>query len=144
MKFEDILAMWESDSQIDKTDLAAESLKTPRLHHKYYTLYIAERSKLHRLESQMKTLKLEKYEFYTQGHTDETRARGWRLPAKGLILKGDIPMYIDADQDIIDLSLKIGIQQEKTHFLASVIDSLKARGFAIKNAIDFIRFTMGA
>ena len=95
-------------------------------------------------EAEMKQLKLDKYEFYTQGPNEETESKGWKLPAKGLILKTDIPMYMDADSDIIKLSLKIGLQQEKIEFLDSIIRSLMNRGYNIKAAIDWTKFTMGA
>lgn len=144
MKFEDIFEEWKKDSDIDRTDLGNESLKIPKLHHKYYTILVAERSALKKLEHQMKQLKLDKYEFYSQGHTEETRKLGWQLPPRGIILKADIPMYMEADRDIIELSLKIGIQQEKVEFLESIIDGLKTRNFLIKNCIDFMKFSMGA
>ena len=143
MKFEDIFEQWNIDSSIDKTELADESLKIPKLHHKYYLMLVAEKSSLKKLESQLKELKLSKYEFYSQGHTEETKQLGWKLPARGMILKADIPMYMEADKDIIDLSLKIGMQQEKVDFLESIIKSFQTRGYIIKNAIDFMRFSMG-
>lgn len=143
MKFEDIFTAWEKDSTIDRTELADESLKIPKLHHKYYSIFVAERATLRKLESEFKKLKLEKYEFFTQGPTEETRDKGWQMPARGMILKADIPMYMEGDQDIIDLSLKIGMQQEKVEFLESIIKTFQTRGYIIKNAIDFVKFTMG-
>lgn len=143
MKFEDIFDEWKRDSEIDQTDLGNESLRIPKLHHKYYMLLLAERSSLRKLEAQMKQLKLSKYEFYSQGHTEETKKLGWELPPRGIILKADIPMYLEADKDIIDLSLKIGVQGEKVDFLDSILKSLQTRNFLIKNAIDFLRWTNG-
>jgi len=143
MNFEKLFNEWELDSNIDKSELADESLKIPKLHHKYYTFLITEKSILKRLESDMKVLKTEKYEFYTQGHTEESKAKGWTLPARGLILKADVPMYMESDKEIIDLSLKIGMQQEKIEFLESVIRTIQNRSYSIRNAIDFIKFTMG-
>ena len=143
MKFEDIFDEWKRDSEIDQTDLGNESLRIPKLHHKYYMMLMAERSALRKLEYQMKQLKLSKYEFYSQGHTAETKQLGWELPPRGIILKADIPMYLEADRDIIDLSLKIGIQGEKVDFLDSILKSLQTRNFLIKNAIDFLRWTNG-
>ena len=143
MKFEDIFTAWEKDSTIDRTELADESLKIPKLHHKYYSIFVAERATLRKLESEFKKLKLEKYEFFTQGPTEETRDKGWQMPARGMILKADIPMYMEGDQDIIDLSLKIGMQQEKVEFLESIIKTFQTRGYIIKNAIDFVKFSMG-
>jgi hypothetical protein len=52
-------------------------------------------------------------------------------------------MYMEADRDMIELSLKIGMQGEKIEFLESIIKSLQTRNFLIKNAIDFMKFTMG-
>jgi len=144
MRFEDILSEWKQDSHIDKTALDDEAIKIPKLHHKYYTMLITEKAILRKLESEMKVLELDKHEFYTMGHTDETREKGWKLPPKGMILKVDIPMYMRSDPDIIDLSLKIGIAQEKVEFLESVIKSFQNRGFNIKTAVDFIKFTNGS
>jgi hypothetical protein len=53
-------------------------------------------------------------------------------------------MYLEADSDLIELSLKIGLQQEKVELLQNIIKSLTNRGFNIKSAIDFIRFQSGA
>jgi len=144
MKIEEITAQWKDDSVIDKTELGDEAIKIPKLHHKYYQILISEKLLLRSQEAEMKQLKLDKYEFYTQGPNEETESKGWKLPAKGLILKTDIPMYMDADSDIIKLSLKIGLQQEKIEFLDSIIRSLMNRGYNIKAAIDWTKFTMGA
>jgi hypothetical protein len=143
MKIESIFEQWDKDSQIDRTELGEESIKIPKLHHKYYKVFISERLLLRKLDADLKQLKLEKYEFYTQGPTKDQKEKGWELPARGLILKGDIPTYIDADKDIVELTLKIGYQQEKIELLESIIKSLVNRGFQIKAAIDWHKFTMG-
>jgi hypothetical protein len=144
MKIEEIFEHWKEDSQIDKTELADESLKIAKLHHKYYQILIGERLLLRKYENEMKKIKLDKYEFFSQGPSEETQQKGWKLPAKGLILKTDIPMYIEADEDIIKLSLKIGVQQEKIDFLESIIKTIINRGYNIKSAIEFIKFTNGS
>ena len=144
MKLDEIYAEWDKDSSIDPTELGNESIKIPSLHNKYFKLYTSEKLLLRKFEAEMKELKLEKYEFYTQGPSKESQDKGWEFPAKGIILKGDIPMYLDGDKDIIALSLKIGLQQEKIDILESIIKSLTNRGYQIKNAIDWNRFTMGA
>lgn len=144
MKLDEIYVEWDKDSKIDTTDLGNESIKIPQLHNKYFKVYTSEKLLLRKFEAEMRELKLEKYEFYTQGPTKETQEKGWDLPAKGLILKSDIPMYMDGDKQLIELSLKIGYQQEKIELLESIIKSLVNRGFQIKSAIDWHKFTMGA
>ena len=144
MKFEDLFNEWEKDSSIDKTELADEALRIPKLHHKYYTLLSKERAALKKLELDMKQLKLDKHEFYTLGPTEETKQKGWKLPPRGVILKQDLNIYMDADPDMIEMSLRIGVLQEKVEFLTSILDSLKTRGYLLKTALDFQKFVMGA
>jgi hypothetical protein len=144
MKLEELYALWDLDSDIDTTDLGNESIKIPKLHNKYYKAYITEKILLRKYESEMKSLKLAKYEFYTQGPSAETKELGWSVPSRGMILKQEIPMYMEGDKEIIALSLKIGLQQEKVELLESIIKSLVNRGFQIKSAIDWHKFTMGA
>lgn len=144
MKLEEIFDQWKIDSEIDKTELGDEALKIAKLHHKYYQILVSERLLLRSHESEMKKIKLDKYEFFSQGPNEETQAKGWKLPAKGLILKADIPMYMDADDDIIKLSLKIGVQQEKIELLESIIRTLMNRGYNVKAAIEWQKFIMGA
>ena len=144
MKIEEIFEYWEQDSQIDKTELGDAALNIPKLHHKYFQLLVNEKMQLRKLEAEFKRLKLDKYEFLTQGPNEDTKDKGWKLPPKGMILKGDIPMYMEADEDIINISLKIGLQQEKVELLDSIIKTIINRNFVIRNAIDWQKFTMGA
>lgn len=143
MKLDELYDMWSEDSEIDATELADESLKISKLHNKYMRIYSDERIVLLRLQADMKILKKEKYEFYADGPTKETVAKGWTLPAKGTIIKSEIATYLEADQDIIDLSLRIGYQSQKIEFIESVIKSLNNRGYNIRAAIDWHKFTNG-
>lgn len=144
MNIDEIDAMWQVDANMDKTELGDEALKVPKLHHKYYQIFVKERLIYRKYESELKKLKLEKYEFYSQGHTNETMEKGWVLPSKGLILKTEIPSYMDADPDLINMSLKIGYQLEKIEFLESILKTINNRGFLIKSAIDWQRLIMGS
>lgn len=144
MKLEDIFSEWENDSNIDITELGEESLKISKLHHKYFRILSAERMQYKKLEAELKMLKLEKHEFYTQGPTKETMEKGWQLPAVGKILRSDVNNYIDSDKDIVNLSLKIGMQLEKIDLLESIIKVIINRGYNLKVALDWEKFKMGA
>lgn len=143
MKIEAIMEEWEKDSDIDKTELGDAALKLAKLHHKYYRFLVNEKMIVKTYESDMHVLRLDKYEFFTQGPNEETVKKGWTLPAKGLILKADIPMYMSADQEIINLSLRIGLQEEKIQALESIIRTLNSMGYNIKAAIDWQKFING-
>ena len=144
MKIDELIEIWTKDSVVDKTELANEAIKIAQLHSKYYNFFVYERLKLKALETDYKKLKLEKHEFYTQGPNEETRKKEWKMPAMGRPLKTDIPMYLDADSDLIELNLRISYQTELVNFLESILKSLINRGYNIKSAIDFIKFTNGA
>jgi hypothetical protein len=59
------------------------------------------------------------------------------------LLKNEIDTYIESDDMWIDINLKVALQQEKVNYLDSIIKSINNRGFQIKNAIDWLRFTNG-
>ena len=143
MNIDEIMSEWKTDSEIDVTELADESIKIAKLHQKYYEYLIKEKLLFKKNESDLKLLRLEKYEFYTQGHNEETLKKGWELPSKGMVIKSEIPMYLEGDKDIINLNLKMSYQQEKIYLLQSIIKSLNNRGYNIKSAIDWIKFTSG-
>lgn len=144
MKLEDILAEWDKDSQFDRTKLDSVSLDVPKMHAKYLRILSHERMVLAKYESEYKELKLDKIEFYIDGPNEEQISKGWTSPAKGRILKSDVGPYLEADKDIINLTLKIGLQKEKIDILKSIIDVISRLGFQVKNAIDWMRFQNGS
>jgi len=143
MKLEDIQLLWDKDSKINPSDLASESLRIPDLHNKYYKIFMNERLLLSKWEFEFKKLYKEKYEYY-MGIMDEgdLKANGWN-PFSLKVLKADLPIYMEADQDITNISHKLSLQKEKINFLESLIKNLNNRGFLIKNAIDWNKFTNG-
>ena len=143
MKLEDIQLLWDKDSKINPSDLAAESLRVPDLHNKYYKIYINERLMLSKWESELKKLYKEKYEYY-MGIMDEgdLKANGWE-PFALKVLKADLPIYMEADVDLTNMTQRSSLQKEKVSFLEAVIKNLNNRGFLIKNAIDWNKFTNG-
>lgn len=135
--------MWSEDSEIDKTNIADESLKISRLHNKYLQHLTREKLKLRMLEEDFKHYYLLKYEFYRGTISDEDlEDQGWQQNQLK-ILKTDVSIYIDADQDVINKKLTIALQKERVDFLESVLRTLNNRGYLLKNYIDWMRFTSG-
>lgn len=142
MKIEDIHNLWEADSRMDPTQLDNESLKISQLQSKYMKIHTAERKELLKLEMRLPQLRKDKYEFFVHGPSEEHIKRGWKYPG-GKILKNEANIYIDSDSDVIEMTLKIAWQREKVDLLESIIRSLNNRGFQIKNAIDYLRWSQG-
>jgi hypothetical protein len=144
MTIEELIEQWREDSKIDLSQLDVESAKIPILHHKYYSIYIPEKIKLKKLTTNLKKLRLVKYEYYSGTLSDEECVHyGWEQFDRKL-MKTDVDRYIDADKDVIELTLKITLQEEKTEFLNSILKSFNARGFNLRVAMDFLRFQNGS
>ena len=143
MKFEEIQKLRSSDCEIDETELSQESVKIPQLHNKYLILFHDERLRLRTMKFDHSKLLKVKREYFS-GRMDETEleAYDWE-PFQYKLLKADVQEYIDADDDIIEGKKKISLQEEKVEYLESVVKSLTNRGYLIKNAIDWKRFTEG-
>ena len=144
MKIEEIYEMWAKDSEIDQTNVSGESANIPKLHNKYFRVYMEEGMKLKQLRAKYKQLKLLKEKYY-RGELDITELQqyGWE-PQPLKILRTDISTYIDADQDMINLSLKVGMIEEKVNYLEAIIKMISNRGFQLKTIVDWERFRTGA
>lgn len=134
MKIEQLQQEWETDCSIDVNKIGEESLNIAKLHSKYRKLYFAERSSLIQMKGHYKILKQEKHDFLINP-TEEKVKEGWKIPAQGKLLKGDVAAYLEGDTDLVKMEMKIAIQEEKVEFVKSILDHLKTRGFLINNYI---------
>jgi hypothetical protein len=131
----------EKDMKIDDFQLDIESLKTPNLHAKYLQYY-NRFSLLHKkAKSDYKVMVREKWEYY-MGKSDPEVYRD--KPFDHKILKQDVPMYLDADPDLVELQQKAEYYEQHVVFLEQILRSLNNRTFQIKNAIEWKKFVEGA
>ena len=143
MSTDDISEMWAVDARIDETNLMAESKKIPELHNKYYTLYYKEALRVKKLRYDYKELEHAKREWFEGSMAEEDlRERGWK-PYQKKILRNDVDKYIQADRDIINLSLKIDYHSARANYLEDIIKTIHSRNFVIKNMIDVLKFQHG-
>ena len=143
MKFEEIQKLWTSDCNIDETELAQESVKIPQLHNKYLIFYSNEklRLKTQRFEHS-KLVKLKKEYYGGKMSQEELEAIDWE-PFQHKLLKADVEQYVDADDNVIESKKILALQEEKVDYLEAIVKGLSTRGYLIKNAIDWKRFTEG-
>ena len=73
---------------------------------------------------------------------EELERRGWEQYLERL-LKNEISNYIESDEDVIKLKQQLVVLQEKINYLESIIKMINNRGFQIKNALDWLKFTNG-
>ena len=73
---------------------------------------------------------------------EELEAADWE-PFQYKLLKADVQEYIDADENVIESKKLLALQEEKVDYLEAIVRGLSNRGYLIKNAIDWKRFTEG-
>ena len=143
MKLEDIQELWNKDSEIDYTELGTESIRIPLIHDKYLKIFTDERIRLKGIEFELSKMVRTKTEYYSgKMSQEELDRRGWEQYL-GRLLKNEMANYIESDDDVIKLKQQLVVLQEKVSYLDSVIRMINNRGFQIKNALDWLKFTNG-
>ena len=141
MTLEEIQELAEKDLQINDSELDLESIKIPQLHSKYLKLYTKFKLLLDRSREDFKLLKREKWEYFTGKADSEVYEK---KPFNLKILRNDVDRYIDSDEEIRRLSLKIKYQETIVDYLDRTLKNIMNRGFQIKAASDWKKFTSGA
>ena len=133
--------MWEKDSQIDADNLHTESLKVPALHAKYHEMFNNFLLLRKKAEQQRKNIRHERYEYYS-GKSDpevyEKNPFGKKIRDKDTMTK-----YLDADDKLMDISLKIDYYETLLNYIESILKQIGNRTYQIKNAIEWQKFIAG-
>lgn len=144
MDIEKLHEEWAKDGDIDQSNISRAATDIPKLHNKYFKYYVEEGLKLKRLKAEYKMLYKLKGEWY-RGELDEEELKehGWK-PQPLKILRADVPAYLEADSDIVKLSLKIGYQEEIVSYIESIVKHISNRNFILKTIVDWERFKTGS
>lgn len=141
ISIDELQLLWKEDSQINIDDLHNESIKIPVLHSKYYDYYNKVKLLKKKTEIDYRTKKLERYNYYS-GKADPEVYKEKPFPYK-IRDKESLQRYIDADDELFSITLKLEYYQTILNFLEEIIKQLSNRTYQIKNCIDFLRFQSG-
>jgi hypothetical protein len=133
--------MWVEDSKIDIDNLHTESLNIPMLHAKYFDLYNNIVLLKKKAEQQKKNIRHERYEYFS-GKADPEVYIENPFPKK-IRDKETMQKYLDADNKLSNVSLKVEYYDTMLNYLESILKVIQNRTYQIKNAIEFIRFQSG-
>ena len=138
-----ISEIWSEDSKINENDLMNELRNIPSLHSKYYNMYYTEALRVKKLKGDYKELEMDKREYFDGSMAEETlKELGWK-PFQKKVMKADMERLIQADKDIIKLSLRIDLHSENAKYLESIIKTIHTRNFIIKDMIIMMKFQSG-
>lgn len=92
------------------------------------------------LDQRAKILKRKKVEYYLgKASPDIYKDKPFNLT----LVKSDLPIYVDSDDEMCDLELKMSYQQGIVTYLESIIKEINNRNWTIRNAIEWRKFTNG-
>ena len=140
MEFSELQALVEVDLKIDDTELDLEAIRTPQLHSKYLNFYTKYTLQLKRAEDDRKTMYKDKWEYYTGKAPAEAYAD---KPFDLKILKNDVQMYIEADEEYQLLSQKEAYLKSMVEYTNRTLQQITNRSFTINNAIKWKMFLHG-
>ena len=136
-----IQEIWEKDSKLDMDNLHTESTGIPTLHAKYFNLYNTVFLLRKKAEQQRKNIRHQRYEYYSEKQTLMSMLR-IRFQKK-IRDKETMQKYLDADDRLSTVSLKIDYYDTMLVYLESILKQINNRTYQIKNAIEFMRFNAG-
>ena len=136
-----IQRMWSEDAKIDPDNLHTESLNIPILHAKYFDLYNNLVLLKKKAEQQTKNIRHARYEDFS-GKADPDFYIDNPFPKK-IRDKETMQKYLDADEKLSGVSLKIDYYETMLQYLENILKQITNRTYQIKNAIEFMRFTAG-
>ena len=140
---DDISDIWAADCKIDESNLGGESKRIPELHNKYYSLYYKEALKVKKLKYDYKELELNKREWLDGSMAEQDlKDLGWK-PNPRKIIRNDLDKHIQADKEVIRLSLRIDYHSARANFLEDIIKTIHSRNFIIKSMIGILKFQHG-
>jgi len=136
-----IQEMWEKDAKINQDNLHTESLNIPVLHAKYFDLYNTIFLLRKKAEQQKRNIRHDRYEYYSGKADPETYVDN-PFPKK-IRDKDTMQKYLDADERLSTVCLKIDYYDTMLVYLESILKVIQNRTYQIKNAIEFMKFNAG-
>jgi hypothetical protein len=144
MKLTELQDTWQDDCKINELNLGQESLKTPNLHAKYLTMLSSARLNLRKAESSYLNCRRLKYRYYRGEMTQaELEQEGWDQWQGNKPLKNEMDEFLTVDSNLVSLQDKVEYFKTVLYHLEQIIRSINSRGWDIKNAIEWQKFTNG-
>jgi len=139
-----LLEEWEKDSVIDRINPGEELIRVPVLHSKYISQLTSHSVALKMKKLKFDELKKVKYEYYSGKLNDPTflKSAGWS-PFPYLLMKNDIPVYMEADADLIALKKGMVNNEEAINLCTHICKELNSRTYQLKEYLTWERFKRG-
>jgi hypothetical protein len=128
----------DMELRIDRTEL--DSANTPKIFNKYHKEYRLVKTELITAQLALKKMWREKWYYYMGKAKPEEYNKN---PLDHKIMKSDVKMHIESDDDIIKLTYTIEMLEMKKKFIEDKLREINNRSYHIGNIIKTIYFKHG-
>lgn len=144
MKLDDILIMWEADSNIDDNYLGEASTNTAKLHAKYLKLLVDAKLRKTKLDIDLNALRKTKIRYYRGELTRQELADlGWEQWQYNKPLKAEMDEFLKGDEDLAKIQTRLDYIDTLVYALESIMQQIKQRDFQLSNGIKWKAFLAG-
>ena len=140
-RYAEVKELAKDEVVINEHDLDGESLRTPRLHSRWLSMMGDEAVKMKQIQNLMKKMTLERSRFFLGTQTDKYYAEHGQPHVR--VPKTDLPLYLDADDQICMLREIMEIQTQVVDFLEKTVREISSRTYHLRAAIDWRKFESG-
>ena len=140
MTLDELKLQVEKDLKINDERLDTESYRNQELYAKYLDHKTNFEFLLHRAKGDYKVLYRKKWEYY--GGKADAKIYATK-PFDLKVLKNDLHIYIESDEDIIKSEHKIAYLESVIKYIDGILKSIQSRQWDIKNAISWRQFEAG-
>ena len=124
--------------RIDRTD--EDSANTPVLFNKYHRQYRLVNTEFKRAGNTLLKLRRDKWFYYMgKAHPDVYK----KNPLDHKIMKSDVKMMIDTDNDVINLTYTVEMLDLKRKYISDKLEAINRRSYEINNIIKTQYFKHG-
>ena len=139
-----LMEEWVKDAAYDETEPQKAMANIPKLHAKYLRIMTHHNLLVKKLLSEYNSRRKIKYDYFSGDLNNPEDLEKYGLePMMKKVLRSDIQMWLDSDQDLNNLLLKKVIHEEIVDFCKSVLKELNNRTFQIKAYMEWERFIGG-
>jgi len=128
----------DMELRVDRTDI--DSVNTPKIFNKYHKELRLVHTELIQHQAIMKSMWGKKWYYYMgKAHPDVYKNK----PLNIKIMKSDVKMHIESDDDIIKLTVQIELLEMKKKYIETKMREINNRSYHIGNAIKTMTFKHG-
>lgn len=145
VKLEELLELWNQDSNIDESNIGGELLRIPQLHSKYLKVLNEHKLASIRCKFEYDKMKNIKTEYYL-GHLDKETLDeyGWEQFDIRVGTKNNVERYIASDDQLIKIIQKKSYHEQIVYTCEQILTELKNRSWQLKTFVDYQKFLSGA